>query len=236
MLPKIDYTLDEFTLTSGKKVLYRPLTKGDEKLLLIAKVSGAEGDVFRAMKQVVSNAVIDSKFDVDDLPLFELEWFFLRLRIKSIGDEITLSYFDNEDGKERQFVVKLEDIKLKWPEDAPSSKVVVNDEVTLVLRYPPASLYDNKTFLGSKDASEVSDEMVCESIMEVWSNDQVFEFSEAPKDEQIEFIDSLPTDSYAQVQKFLTKTPHIEHVVEYTNTKGTKRTIPLRSLTDFFML
>ena len=236
MLPKIDYTLSEFTLTSGKKILYRQLTKGDEKLLLIAKASKGEGDVFRAMKQVVANAVVDPKFDVDSLPLFELEWFFLRLRIESIGDQIILSYFDNEDGKERQFQVNLDDIKLKWPEDAPSSKVVVDDKVTLVLRYPPASLYDNQTFLASKDATEVSDEMVCESIVEVWAGDEVFEFNTAPKDEQIEFIDSLPTESYAQVQKFITKTPHIEHVIEYTNNKGTQRTIPLRSLSDFFML
>jgi len=236
MLPKIDYALNEFTLTSGKKVLYRPLTKSDEKILLIAKESKETSDIFRAMKQVVASAVIDPGFDVDDLPLFELEWLFLHLRIQSIGDLVTLSYLDNEDGKERQFAVSLRDIKLEWPSDTPSNKVVVTDDVTLTLRYPPASLYDNERFLRGKDATEITDEMMRESIVEVWSGDEVFEFKDADRNEQLEFIDSLPALSCVGIQKFLTKSPHISHTIKYVNNNGTERTIPLRSLNDFFIL
>lgn len=236
MLPKIEYILEEFTLSDGKKILYRPLTKADEKILLIAKESKVTGDIFRAMKQVVSNVVVDKGFDVDKLPLFELEWFFLRLRIQSIGDRVILSFLDNEDGQERQFEVKLDDIKLKWPEDAPSSKIVVNEDIVLVLRYPPASLYGNEFFLEAEDPSTITDEMVRSSIVEVWDGDTVIDFGDVTRDEQLEFLNSLPSSCYGDIRNFLTKTPHIEYVIEYTNNNGTERSIPLRSLNDFFIL
>src|SRR6185312_7067758 len=108
--PKVEYPLTTIDL-GGKKYRFRPLLVRDEKILLTARQSEDPNDIFTAIRQVVNNAAVD-ELDVDDLPIYLLEWAFLNLRISSIGDTLDLSYRDTEDQKEYKFQVKLGDIKL----------------------------------------------------------------------------------------------------------------------------
>lgn len=234
-LPKIDYPINEIKLDStGKKINFRPLTTKEEKLLLIAKASENENDIFTAMKQAVNNCIIDKDFDINKIPLYELEWFFLNLRIRSIGGFVELTYSDAEDKKDYNFRINLEDIKITYPAGNFNNKIQVNENVGIVMRYPPASLYDNKDFIHSKSVSQVSEELLISSIDKIWDGDEVHEASDASKEELIEFIDSLESSVYGKMQEFLIKSPHIEYTISYKNSLGTERKIPLRSLTDFF--
>lgn len=236
-LPKIKYPISEIELKSlNRKVKYRPMITADERILLIAKQSETDNDVFTAVKQVVNNCVLDKNFDVDDLPLYELEEFFIKLRIESIGGELNLTFKDSEDGKDYIFPIKLSDIKVRYPDDPVDPKVHVNETVGVLMRHPPASLYDNQRFLTSKDVNEISEELMLSSIREVWDDDDSYLWKDQPKEDQQEFLGNIPSTVYRTMQRFIATTPHVEHVIRYVNKAGTERTITLRTLSDFFTL
>jgi hypothetical protein len=236
-LPKVDYPICEIDLPSQrKKVRYRPLIVKDEKLLLIAKQSGEDGDVFTAIKQVVGNCILDPKVDVDRLPLHELEFLFLTLRIRSIGDSVGLTFHDAEDDRDYEFDVKLDEIKIKEPDVKVPNKVKVTDDVGVVMRYPPASLYDDPNFVHGSDIESITREMLLSSIESIWEGEIVHEADDVAREELDAFVESLPIQDYRKMQEFLTSVPHLEHTVRYTNSKGTEREIVLRTLNDFFTL
>src|ERR1017187_2691291 len=146
MLPKITMPMFDVEIPSTKtKAKIRPETAKEEKILLIAKESGDSADILSAVKQVVSNCLIDAK--VDDLTLFDLEYLYLRIQAVSVSNKIKMSYRDNEDNKVREFEIDLDKVPVVFPEKD-LRKIVVNDTVTLQLKYPPASLYDDKAFLN----------------------------------------------------------------------------------------
>lgn len=237
-LPKISHQINEIEFKSlGKKFKFRPILVKEEKLLLIAKQSESENDIFTTIKQVVNNCSLDSKFDVDKIPLFELEFAFLTLRIQSIGNILELSYHDSEDNKEYKFKINIEDIKIVYPKgEKVDGKVELPGGVGMVLRYPPASLYSNKDFLEAPNASASFDEILYESIEKIFDEDTVYDLSLEGRKEVEEFLESIDSSSYRKVQEFFENIPYMEYLIEYTNSKGTERKIVLRTLNDFFIL
>ena len=116
-LPKLDHPTTTLTDPSSKNnFMFRPMLVKEEKLLLMAKVSEDATDILTAIKQVVNNCCIDSTFDVDKIPLYALEWLFVRLRGFSVGDIIKVSYRDLEDNKIYEFDVDLKTVDIKYPE------------------------------------------------------------------------------------------------------------------------
>lgn len=239
-LPKFEYSIIDIELKSQKKkVKFRPILVKDEKLLLIAKEGQNDTDIFTAVKQVVTNCLLDDKVNIDKLPLFELEYIFLVLRMQSINNYVELSYTDTEDKKDYKFQVNLEDIKIKYPNEKIDNKIVSEETkqtIGLVMRYPPASLYSNKEFLNAKETTTSADEIIYESIVSIFDNDKVYEASEYRKEELLDWVNSLDTKTYRKIQEFLESTPYMEHIITYKNTNGTERTIALRTLSDFFIL
>lgn len=240
MLPKFEYSIIDIELQSlKKKVKFRPILVKDEKLLLIAKESQNDTDIFSAVKQVVTNCLLDDKVNIDTLPLFELEYAFLVLRMQSINNFVELSYRDNEDQQDYKFQINLDSIKIKYPNEKIDNRIVSENSgktIGVVMRYPPASLYSNKEFLNAKESSVSADEIIYESIVSIFDDENVYEASEYKKEELLDWVNSLDTKTYRKIQEFLESTPYMEHVINYKNTNGTERTITLRTLSDFFIL
>lgn len=236
-LPKIQYPLNSITVASQKKSFnFRPMLVKEEKILLIAKQSNNENDVFTAIKQVVNNCSMDSTFDINVVPLFELEHIFLQLRVQSIGNLIKLSYNDKEDEQDYNFTIDVNDIKIKYPENPIDPNIKLTDATGLVLKYPPAALYDNKSFLDSATISETFEEILVSSIDSIYDEDNVYNPADSTRSELLEFIDNIDPESYRKIQDFFATVPHMEYVITYKNKKGTERTIRLRTLNDFFIL
>jgi T4 bacteriophage base plate protein len=237
-LPKITYPLNEIEFKSlNKKFTFRPMLVKEEKILLIAKQSENENDIFTAIKQVVNNCLVEGQsLNIEELPLFELEYAFLRLRIQSIGDSIELSYKDNEDELEYKFNINLEDIVIKYPE-VPADKIInISKDMGLTLKYPPASLYDNKEFLNTSNPAVSFDEILYSSIDTIFDGEKLYLTKEVDRKELEDFISNIPSTIYKEIQKFFENIPHMEYVIEYKNKKGTDRKIELRTLNDFFIL
>lgn len=237
MLPKLEHVANEIEVKSlGKKFKFRPILVKEEKLLLIAKESENDKDIFSAIKQVVANCALDETFDVDKLPIYELEWIFLRLRVQSIGGVVELAYHDNEDDQDYRFKIELDEIKLIYPEGS-EPKIEVTPDVGILLRHPPATLYENDQFLNNTSTTDAFEQVLFASIDSIWEGEEVHVIGkDTDREELKEFIDSLEPDVYRKIQTFFLSVPHMHYQIDYKNKNGTERNITLRTLADFFIL
>jgi hypothetical protein len=232
-LPKTKYPLFETQLPSnGKTVTFRQMLVRDEKVLLMAKASEDENDVYRSVKQVVNNCMFDQ--NIDSLTTFDIEWMFLRIRAASIGNVVELTFLDKEDEKEYNFNVDLDEITVSLPEyeEGQGNLVKVTDDLGLLLRYPPASLFDEDQALG-EDSYEY---IASRCIDKIFDGDETYLADDCTKEELLEYILDLDTKSYQSIRNFIASTPHLFYEISYTNSKGTERKISLTTLTDFFTL
>ena len=235
-LPTIDYQPIQIkSHTLQRNVKFRPILVREEKLLLMAKEMDTQSDIYSAVKRVVTNCCLDQSVDFDKLPLFELEYFFLNLRISSIGGIVELSYRDSEDQMERKFKIDLSQIKLVVPEGC-DTNIKLNDEYILTMRFPPAKLFDDKKFLDAETTSDSFDVLVTTCMQDLWKGEDVVQMDGYSLEEKLEWLDSLQPAAYKLIQEFFLKIPHMYYEIVYTNKNGTERKIPLRTLSDFFML
>lgn len=230
-LPKTSHPLFEIKLpSSGKDVLYRQMLVKDEKILLLAKASEDDNDIYRAVKQVVNNCLFE--VNIDNLTTFDIEYIFLKLRSISIGNVVDLSFIDKEDDQRYDFEVDLDDVDILYPENT-SQIVSLSDDVSIKLRYPPSSLFDDAKALNSDDAYEW---IASKCIETIFDQDEIYTPDDCTDEELLEYINNLDTKSYGEIKKFISDMPRLNYVIEYENSKGTPRKISLTTLTDFFTL
>jgi hypothetical protein len=201
----------------------------DEKILLMAKSSKDEGDINRAVKQVVNNCVIED--NIDKFTTFDIEYMFLKIRSVSIGSLIELGFVDKEDEKEYDFEIDLDKVELKFPEGV-NSTVKTGEDSALTLRYPPASLFDEQ--LAAERSNDAYEFIAAKCIDKIFDGEETFDASDYSTDELIEFVKDLTTSAYNSVKEFLATTPHLYYEINYKNSKGTERKIALTTLSDFF--
>jgi len=234
-LPKISYPTLSITLPSDKKSYnFRPMLVKEEKLLLMAKVSEESTDILAAVKQVVNNCCLDPTFDIDKIPLYTLEYIFVRLRGFSIGDSIKVSYRDLEDQKVYDFEVDLKKVEIKYPE-AIEDKVAITPTSGLVLQYPPASIYSDKTFLKS-EGDESFYRLIVRCISQIYDGDSVFEGKDFSEDDLLEFLEMMDIKSFEKVRDFMSNLPSLYYKITYKNANDKEKVIELTTLSDFFTL
>jgi hypothetical protein len=230
-LPKIDYPLYNIEVPSLKKEYkFRPFLVKEEKILLMAKESENSADSLAAIKQVVNNCLIDN-IDINKLAIFDLEYIFLKLRAVSVDNNVKLSFKDSEDNKVYDFDINLDDVKLTFPEKI--EKIIkIGDTTGITMRYPSASLYDDKEFLSLE--KDYMFELIIRCIENVFDGDEVYDIKDYKKKEIEDFLENLNIKTFEAINNFLTNVPRIEYVIEYKNSLDMERKITLNSLNDFF--
>ena len=233
-LPVIQHPVFILTLPSTQqKINYRPFLVKEEKMLLVAQSSGEAGDIVRAVKQVVANCILTESVNVDDFTTYDLEYFFIKLRSKSVQNIIKLTYRDRDDDQLYDIEVDLETVEVKQQEEV-DSNVKIDDNAGILLRYPRVNILN-----GAEDIENGVDFnffILQACIDKIYNNGVTHDPSEFTNEELQEFIDGLAVPVYQQIQKFIDAMPRVEHVVSYTNTNGKKVEIVLKTLTDFFTL
>jgi hypothetical protein len=234
MLPKIKHPTYEFKIPStGKLESFRPFLVREEKILLMAKSSKDPTDIFRSIKQVVNNCAINPNFDVDKLTIFDLEFLFLRIRAGSVNNIIEVAYKDNEDNEIYKFNIDLNKIEVKFPESV--NKIVkISKEIGMTLKYPSASLFDDKEFFNSGENSFY--ELIMRCVDKVFDGDVMYDPNDYTREELEDFLEQVNVSAYNEIVKFMENTPKLYHKIEYKNKNGNNRVIELISLTDFFTL
>ncbi len=234
-LPKITTPVFDVTIPSSKKkIKVRPMLVKEEKILLIARESGDQGDILNAIKQVVNNCIMDDDFDINKLCIFDLEFLFIRLRAISINNITRVAYKDNEDEKIYQFDINLDEVKVIFPENI-DKKIVINDETGVTLKYPDTTLYTD-TFFLNKSETELFEHLIINCIETVFDGDKVYYARDFNKEELIEFIENLDVNTFNKFREFTSNLPKVEYVIKYKNDFGNERKNVLNALNDFFSL
>jgi len=234
-LPKIAAPTFELTQPStGEKLQYRPFLVKEEKILLTARESGERSDVFRAIKQIINNCVITEGFDVNKIPLFDMEYIFIQLRAKSVDNIIKFQVQDSDDGTTYDLELDLNDVEVEFPEKQHDGLVKINDKIGVKLVFPNAEIADHIKDL--KNMTEVAHEMIMQCIEYVFDEEDTYPWEKESKKDKQEFLDSLTVDVYDQMQQFFETSPKIEHTVTYNNSQGKEKKVIFRNLDDFFTL
>lgn len=235
MLPKI--STPTFTLiqpSTKKELTYRPFLVKEEKILLMSKESGERSETFRAIKQIINNCILDDDFNIEDLPIFDLEYIFIKLRACSVDNTVKFQVEDSDDGITYDLELDLNEVEVIFPDEEINNKIMINDEFGIVLKYPTASISDAVENLTT--LSDITYETINHSIVSIFDQENVYEWNKTTQEERDIFLNNLPINTYNKIQEFFTKIPKIEHIVHYTNSEGIEKKTIFRNLDDFFML
>lgn len=228
-LPKILHPTYTVTIPSIKKdVTMRPFTVQEEKILLMAKSSSNVDDTIKAVEQIVQNCITEP-VDVKKLATFDLEYLFLKLRSKSVGETVELEYTDTDTNETTKFTVNLEDVKIKFT-PGHTNKINVFNDIGIVFRYP--TLEEIKLIEDNQGDEDSTLKVLVNCIDKVYDKESVY--SEFTEKEMVDFIDSLPLESMSKIRSFFETMPVLEHTVTLKNKEGKNKTVVLRGLTSFF--
>ena len=233
-LPVLTHPTFSLVLPSTQqKIAFRPFLVKEEKILLIAQSSEEPGEIVRALKQVIANCITEENVNVDTFTTFDLEYFFIKLRARSVQNIITLSYRDNEDSKVYDIEVNLDDIEVKYPKQV-SNIVEVSPTSLIKLKYPQLSIMSEVEKIN--DAVNFNFAIMQACIESVTDNGITHNTSDFSSEEVRQFLESLDVKTYQGIQEYVEAMPRVEHVIGYTNSNGKEVNITLKTLTDFFTL
>jgi hypothetical protein len=242
-LPKIDvpiYTVD--LLSTGKPVRFRPFTVKEEKLFLMTNETDDVKSMLDTTKQVLNNCVLD-EIDVENLPMFDIEKLFLNIRARSVGEVVNLKYKCNNSIKnEKEEEVKcgnLVDVDVNVLEIKPlenknhSKKIVITENVGVVMKYPSFKLFEN---INVQDNSESILEMAINCIDYIYDKDNLYYAKDTPKEELIDFVDSLQSKDLEKIKDFFVTMPKLQKNVKFKCNKcGYDENINIEGIESFFV-
>lgn len=230
-LPVIQHPTFGLTIPSTKEeIRYRPFLVKEEKILLVAQQTGQPDEFIKAMLQVLNNCTID--YSVDKLANFDIEYMFLKLRANSVSTLAKLQIWDEE--IEDYVPVEVDLDKVECSGDIPKNIIDVNDDIKIELR-PPS--FTDLLVLGDNDQMSESIDMVARVIQRIYQGEEVFELQDFSDEEQADFVNSLPAETFQNIQSFLTGLPSVQMEVDYKikkNGKNKNKKTTLKGLNDFF--
>ena len=231
-LPKIQYPIFELTLPSNKEtVTYRPFTVKEEKLLLISQESEEQKERIRAMRQIVNNCCFNLSQDIGLLPSFDLEYCFLKIRSKSVGNIVELKYRDLTDNKIYNFEVDLDELEVAFNENHKTS-IKINDDLGIIMKYPTVELLNSiKTDI---EDSETVFEVIKKCVATIYDEDNTYDTKDYTNEEITEFVESIPAKAFEDITEFFETIPVLKHELHYKDSDGTDKTITLQGIDDFF--
>ena len=220
--------------SSGKKIKYRPFLVKEEKILILAIESGSIKDISRAIKDVLKNCILTKGVKIDELPTFDIEYLFLNIRSRSIGESIDLVITcpdDNETKVNKQ--IYIDEIEVKTNEDH-NPDIKLDDTYTMRLKYPSLDQFIDDNFNFDLDRDNSFD-IISSCIDMVFSDEEAWEAKDCTKKELLEFVERLNSSQFKEVETFFDTMPQLSHEIEVENPKTkVKSTVTLEGLASFF--
>ena len=231
-LPRLASSKYELTLPStGQKVEYRPFLVKEEKALMIAQQTGKESDMIRAVQNIVSACTFEA-VNSKSMPLFDLEYVFLQLRSKSVGEVAKLKVKCPDDGEtEVEVDVPLEDITCV-KEVGHDTKIPLTDSIGIIMNYPTVDMMLN---LDLKDETATTFEIIKSCVHQIYDADNVYVRNDMEEKDLDEFIDSMSHDQFEKLSEFFDTMPKVKYPVKVKNPKtGVESEVVLQGLSVFF--
>jgi len=236
-LPKIATPTYELELPStGETIQYRPFLVKEEKLLVIALESEDTKQITTAIKTVIKNCILTKNIKVETLPTFDIEYLFLNIRGKSVGEEIEVNIICPDDG-ETQVPVKinLDDIQVQKNEEH-SNKIKLDNSIMMEMKYPSLDQFIKNNFdFNDKNAMDQSFELIGSCIDKIFTEDEVWSTADVTKKELIEFLESMNSSQFKDIEKFFETMPKLSHTIKVTNPKTqVESEVVIEGLASFF--
>ena len=238
-LPKIATPSYELELPStGKTIQYRPFLVKEEKLLVIALESEDTKQITNAIKAVIRSCVLTKGIKVETLPTFDIEYLFLNIRGKSVGEDIDVKLTCPDDNETEVSVnVNLDDIQVEKPEGH-SNRIKLDKNLMMELKYPSLYEFIKNNFDpndATKNPMEQSFELIGSCISKIYNEDEVWAASDCSKKEISDFLDSMNSTQFKEVEKFFETMPRLTHTIKVVNPKTkVESDVVLEGLASFF--
>jgi hypothetical protein len=238
-LPKIDNPVYDLTLPLSKKnIKFRPFLVKEQKNLFMAMESGDRDTMEKNIKQVLHNCTITENIDVDKLPVIDIEFYFLNLRARSVGEVVENKYrCDNEVEEKKcgnimEVAVNLLDLKVTNLKDD-DEPIQLTDSIYIKLKYPEYSIF--KKLADKTEVADIAFEMVVDSIEYIFDGEQYYYANEIDRNELTEFVESLNQNQFGKIEQFFSDLPKLEKKIEMKCSRcGYNHTLDVEGLESFF--
>ena len=236
-LPTIVTPTYELELPStGKKIKYRPFLVKEEKLLVLALETENTKDISTAIKTVLKNCIQSRGVKVENLPTFDIEFLFLNIRGKSVGEEVEVNLIAPDDEETQVPVtINLDDIQIQKTEDH-TNKVKLDDALTMEMKYPSLDQFIKSNFDFTEEVNmDQSFDLIASCIDKIYNEEEVWSTADCTKKEVKEFLEQMNSMQFKEIEKFFETMPKLSHSVTFINPKTkVESTVVLEGLSSFF--
>ena len=236
-LPKIATPTYELELPStGQSINYRPFLVKEEKLLVLALETEDTKQITTAIKNVLKNCVLTKGIKVDQLPTFDIEFLFLNIRGKSVGEEIEVNIICPDDEETQVPVtIDLDDIKIQ-KNDEHTNQIKLDKDLMMELKYPSLEQFIKNNFdFNDANAMDQSFDLIATCIDKIYTADEVWAAADCTKKEMSEFLESMNSSQFKEIEKFFETMPKLSHKIKVTNPNTqVENEVVLEGLASFF--
>ena len=236
-LPTIVTPSYELELPStGKKIKYRPFLVKEEKLLVLALETEDTKQISTAIKTVLKNCIQTRGVKVENLPTFDIEYLFLNIRGKSVGEEIEVNLISPDDKvTEVPVSINIDDIEIQKSKDH-DKKIKLDDTLIMEMKYPSLDQFIKSNFdFGEEVSMDQSFELIASCINKIYNEEEVWSTADCTKKEVKDFLEQMNSMQFKEIEKFFDTMPKLSHSVTFTNPKTkVESTVVLEGLSSFF--
>ena len=236
-LPKIATPTYELELPSTEETIkFRPFLVKEEKLLVLALASEDTKQITTAIKNVIKNCILTKGVKVETLPTFDIEYLFLNIRGKSVGEVLDVNIICPDDGEtEVEVKIDLDEIKVKKNDDH-KRQIKLDDSIMMEMKYPSLEQFVKNNFdLNDKNAMDQSFELIASCVDKIYSEDEVWAAADCTKKEMTEFLEQMNSSQFKEIESFFETMPKLSHTIKVKNPKTKKENeIVLEGLASFF--
>lgn len=234
-LPKIN--APEYRLnvpSTDEEIRYRPFLVKEEKLLLIAQETGTDKATYEAIRNIISSCCLDP-VDINKLPLFDMEYIFLNIRAKSVGEVVKLKVKCPDDEEtEVEVEVDLTKIQVQM-DDSHDARIQLTDDIGVLMMYPNFGTVSKQQSMKEGKETEQLFDMIGSCMFQVWQGEETYDAMDYSEKDKKEFLESLSHDQFEKLQVFFETMPTLKHEVEVTNPKtNVTSNIMLQGINAFF--
>jgi len=223
--------------SNGKKVKYRPFVVREEKVLLLALETEDISEMSNAVKNVLSSCVKAENLNIDTLPTFDIEYLFLNIRGKAVGEDIEVNILCPDDGETYVMTkIFIDEIKVhKNPEHV--TKIKINDNLMMEMKYPALEQFikSNFDFENKKNQLDQSLDLIASCVDKIYNEEEVWTSADVTKTEIVNFLEDMNSNQFRMIEQFFETMPKLQHKIKIRN-PNTKieSEITLTGLADFF--
>lgn len=239
MLPRIDTPIYDLKLPlSQKEIRFRPFLVKEQKNLLMALEADDKETIEKNIKQILHNCTLTENINIEKLPVVDVEYYFINLRAKSVGEMVENTYLCNNEvegtrcGNKMKVFIDLNDIRIDNynPDD---SVIQITPKISLKLKYPEFSVVEKLS--ANENSVDVAFKIIVDSIEYIFDGEQYYYATETTPEEMMDFIESLNQEQFAKLEKFFENIPKIRKDVEIKCSKcGYDHSITVEGLENFF--